>query len=186
MPHQIAGRHLGRNSAQRKALFRGLVTQVLQHERIETTESKAKAVRGDIEKIITLADGGRFPNPSAIDMHPSPSIRPPAYASIGRVFGWIASSEYGCNILDDDESGSKLANDSRELSPQSRARSSQPSTLSSVREILARESTADEIDGLEVVGTNGPHVSKPGSVGPVLFKDFAAELILLNLPFHGA
>jgi large subunit ribosomal protein L17 len=58
MPHQIAGRHLGRNSAQRKALFRGLVTQVLQHERIETTESKAKAVRGDIEKIITLAKRG--------------------------------------------------------------------------------------------------------------------------------
>lgn len=58
MPHQIAGRHLGRNSAQRKALFRGLVTQVLQHERIETTEAKAKAVRSDVEKIITLAKRG--------------------------------------------------------------------------------------------------------------------------------
>jgi large subunit ribosomal protein L17 len=58
MPHQVAGRHLGRNSAQRKALFRGLVTQVLQHERIETTQAKAKAVRGDVEKIITLAKRG--------------------------------------------------------------------------------------------------------------------------------
>ncbi len=58
MPHQIAGRHLGRNSAQRKALFRGLVTQVLQHERIETTEAKAKAVRADVEKMITLAKRG--------------------------------------------------------------------------------------------------------------------------------
>lgn len=58
MPHQIAGRHLNRNSSQRKALFKGLVTQVLQHERIETTEAKAKAVRGDIEKIITLAKRG--------------------------------------------------------------------------------------------------------------------------------
>lgn len=58
MPHQIAGRHLNRNSAQRKALFKGLVTQVLQHERIETTEAKAKAVRSDVEKIITLAKRG--------------------------------------------------------------------------------------------------------------------------------
>lgn len=58
MPHQIAGRHLNRNSSQRKALFKGLVTQVLQHERIETTEAKAKAVRSDIEKIITLAKRG--------------------------------------------------------------------------------------------------------------------------------
>ena len=58
MPHQIAGRHLGRNSAQRKTLFRGLVTQVLQHERIETTEAKAKAVRGDVEKMIGYAKRG--------------------------------------------------------------------------------------------------------------------------------
>ncbi len=58
MPHQIAGRHLGRNTARRKALFKGLVTQVLQHERIETTEAKAKAVRADIEKVITLAKRG--------------------------------------------------------------------------------------------------------------------------------
>ncbi|MCC7165149.1 MAG: 50S ribosomal protein L17 [Anaerolineae bacterium] len=54
----MSGRHLGRNSSQRKALFRGLVTQVLQHERIETTEAKAKAVRGDVEKMITLAKRG--------------------------------------------------------------------------------------------------------------------------------
>ncbi len=58
MPHQISGRHLGRNSSQRKALFRGLVTQVLQHERIETTEAKAKAVRSDVEKMIGYAKRG--------------------------------------------------------------------------------------------------------------------------------
>lgn len=58
MPHQIAGRHLGRSSSQRKALFHGLVTQVLQHERIETTEAKAKAVRGNVEKVIGYAKRG--------------------------------------------------------------------------------------------------------------------------------
>lgn len=58
MPHQIAGRHLGRNPSQRRALFKSLVTQVLRHERITTTEAKAKAVRGDVEKMITFAKRG--------------------------------------------------------------------------------------------------------------------------------
>lgn len=58
MPHQIAGRHLNRTTAQRTALFKGLITQIFQHERIETTEAKAKAVRGDVEKMITLAKRG--------------------------------------------------------------------------------------------------------------------------------
>jgi large subunit ribosomal protein L17 len=58
MPHQIAGRHLGRNTSQRKALFRNLVTELFRHERITTTEAKAKAVRGDAEKLITLAKRG--------------------------------------------------------------------------------------------------------------------------------
>jgi large subunit ribosomal protein L17 len=54
MPHQVAGRHLGRNTSQRRALFRGLVTELLRHERITTTEAKAKAVRGEAERLITL------------------------------------------------------------------------------------------------------------------------------------
>src|SRR5436309_2873906 len=58
MPHQIAGRHLGRNSSQRRALFRSLITELFRHERIRTTEAKAKAVRGDAEKLITLAKRG--------------------------------------------------------------------------------------------------------------------------------
>lgn len=58
MRHQVAGRHLGRNASQRKSLFRGLVTDLLRHERITTTEAKAKAVRGEAEKLITLAKRG--------------------------------------------------------------------------------------------------------------------------------
>lgn len=58
MRHQVAGRHLGRNTSQRKSLFRGLVTDLLRHERITTTEAKAKAVRGEAEKLITLAKRG--------------------------------------------------------------------------------------------------------------------------------
>lgn len=58
MRHKVAGRKLGRNSAQRKALFRNLVTELLWHERIRTTEAKAKAVRPYAERLITLAKRG--------------------------------------------------------------------------------------------------------------------------------
>lgn len=58
MRHQVRGRILGRNSAQRKALFRNLVRELYIHERIETTEAKARAIRSDAEKLITKAKRG--------------------------------------------------------------------------------------------------------------------------------
>jgi large subunit ribosomal protein L17 len=63
MRHQVAGRILGRDSAHRKALFRNLVRELYLHERITTTEAKARAVRAYAEKLITkakrsLVDGG--------------------------------------------------------------------------------------------------------------------------------
>lgn len=63
MRHQITGRTLGRDSGHRKALFRNLIKQLYTHERIVTTEAKARAVRSDAEKLITkakrgLAEGG--------------------------------------------------------------------------------------------------------------------------------
>jgi large subunit ribosomal protein L17 len=58
MRHRVAGRHLGRNSAQRKALFSNLVRSLYIHERIITTEAKARAIRADAEKLITKAKHG--------------------------------------------------------------------------------------------------------------------------------
>lgn len=55
MRHQVKGKKLGRDSAQRKALLRSLVTSFLEKERIQTTLAKAKAVRPVAEKMITLA-----------------------------------------------------------------------------------------------------------------------------------
>ena len=55
MRHKVAGYKLKRNIGSRKALFRGLVTSVIEHERIVTTVPKAKAVRPLVEKMITLA-----------------------------------------------------------------------------------------------------------------------------------
>jgi large subunit ribosomal protein L17 len=54
MRHRIAGRKLGRRSGHRRALYRNLVTELLKHEKIVTTEAKAKEVRSLAEKIITL------------------------------------------------------------------------------------------------------------------------------------
>ena len=54
MRHRVDGRLFGRTSNQRKALLKGLVTSLLEHERIETTEAKAKEVRRIAEKIISL------------------------------------------------------------------------------------------------------------------------------------
>ncbi len=58
MRHRMAGRSLGRDKDHRRALFRNLITELLRHERIETTEAKAKAIRADAEKMITLAKRG--------------------------------------------------------------------------------------------------------------------------------
>jgi large subunit ribosomal protein L17 len=58
MRHRLAGRTLSRSTGQRKALYRNLVTQLLKYGRIETTEAKAKAIRGQAEKMITLAKRG--------------------------------------------------------------------------------------------------------------------------------
>ncbi|MFA6850802.1 MAG: 50S ribosomal protein L17 [Selenomonadaceae bacterium] len=51
-------RKLGRNSSARKALFRSMLTAFFMHERIETTETKAKEVSGLAEQMITLAKRG--------------------------------------------------------------------------------------------------------------------------------
>jgi len=58
MRHRIAGRHLGRETSHRLALYRNLVTDLLRYERITTTEAKAKEIRPMAEKIITLGRRG--------------------------------------------------------------------------------------------------------------------------------
>jgi large subunit ribosomal protein L17 len=58
MRHRIAGRKLGRPTSQRVALLRSLVAELIRHERIRTTEAKAKEARGLAEKLITYGKGG--------------------------------------------------------------------------------------------------------------------------------
>ena len=58
MRHHRAGRKLGRDSAQRKALYSGLAGALIEHGRIRTTEAKAKEVRPIAEQMITLGRRG--------------------------------------------------------------------------------------------------------------------------------
>ncbi len=55
MRHKVAGKRLGRDKDHRKALRRNLINALFRHERIETTEAKARAIRGEAEKLITIA-----------------------------------------------------------------------------------------------------------------------------------
>jgi large subunit ribosomal protein L17 len=55
MRHQKAGRKFGRNTSHRRAMFRNLAGNLVLHERIETTEAKAKELRRIAERLITRA-----------------------------------------------------------------------------------------------------------------------------------
>jgi large subunit ribosomal protein L17 len=97
MRHRIAGRHLGRETSHRLALYRNLVTDLLRYERITTTEAKAKEIRPMAERIITLGrkggvhnrrQAGRFVYDSRVvrkvfdDIGPRMSTRPGGYLRI--------------------------------------------------------------------------------------------------------
>lgn len=58
MRHNKAGRRLGRTTSHREAMFRNMVTSLLNHEKITTTDAKAKEIRIVAEKMITLGKRG--------------------------------------------------------------------------------------------------------------------------------
>jgi large subunit ribosomal protein L17 len=60
MRHLKQGRKLGRTTAHRKALLRNLATALLEHERIITTEPKAKELRRVADKLVTLGKRGNL------------------------------------------------------------------------------------------------------------------------------
>jgi large subunit ribosomal protein L17 len=72
MRHQMSGRKLGRSASQRNQMARTMITQIIEHERIKTTEAKAKFIRGDVEKLITLAKHG---NKAGLEDTPSGKAR---------------------------------------------------------------------------------------------------------------
>jgi large subunit ribosomal protein L17 len=61
MRHQRTRHKLSRSASHRRALLRNLAKEVIDHERVRTTEAKAKAVKPEVEKLITLAKRGDLP-----------------------------------------------------------------------------------------------------------------------------
>lgn len=88
MRHRKAGKKLGRSSGHRRALRANLVTALFQHGRIETTEAKAKAVRGQAERLITLAKRGL----AAESDDPSRGVHARRLAA-GRLNRWIVEPD---------------------------------------------------------------------------------------------
>ncbi|TET54857.1 MAG: 50S ribosomal protein L17 [Anaerolineales bacterium] len=84
MRHRVAGKRLNRSGGHRKALRANLVTALFQHGRIETTEAKAKAIRGQAEKLITLAKRGL----AAEGDDPSRGVHARRLAA-GRLHRWV-------------------------------------------------------------------------------------------------
>lgn len=58
MRHLKAGRRLARTTEHRQAMLRNLITQLFEHEQVQTTQAKAKEARQWAEKMITLAKRG--------------------------------------------------------------------------------------------------------------------------------
>ncbi|MDO8498983.1 MAG: 50S ribosomal protein L17 [bacterium] len=53
MRHRVYGKHLGRDKDERRSLFRGLVRELFIHESIVTTQAKAKAIKGLVDRLIS-------------------------------------------------------------------------------------------------------------------------------------
>lgn len=66
MRHRVPGNRLGRPQDQRQALLRSLATELLRHDEIVTTLSKAKALRGETERLITKGKKGQVADYKAL------------------------------------------------------------------------------------------------------------------------
>lgn len=91
MRHKVSGKLFGRTANQRKALLRGLMASLFEHQRIETTLAKAKEVKKLAERIVTLGVKG--------DLHSKRVAlsRVPNRASIAKLFNDIAPRFSGRN-----------------------------------------------------------------------------------------
>ncbi|MDX1688020.1 MAG: 50S ribosomal protein L17 [Candidatus Promineifilaceae bacterium] len=69
MRHRVKGRRLGRDSAHRKALRRNMIADLICHERLVTTEAKARMLRPAAEKVITIAKRGLAKDDPAATVH---------------------------------------------------------------------------------------------------------------------
>ena len=82
MRHQRSSQRFDRSTDARLAMFRGLVTDLLKHEQIKTTEAKAKAIRPLAEKMVTLGKDNTL-------------------AARRRVLGYVYDKDVAAKVFDD-------------------------------------------------------------------------------------
>jgi large subunit ribosomal protein L17 len=84
MRHGVISGRFDRPIGFRQMMFRNLVTEILDHEKIKTTEPKAKAVRGMAEKMITLAkEGGLHARRQAMSYITDSKVAEKLFAELG-------------------------------------------------------------------------------------------------------
>ena len=93
-----------------------------------------------------------------------------------------APNNEGCDVLNDDEAGSNHANDAGVLAPESAPLSVDALATPRVADVLAGESTTDDVDMLKLLSC-APDVFVPRGVRPVLREHLAAVRIDLDLPY---
>ena len=91
MRHRKAGRKLGMDSTARKAMFRNMVTSLMLHGQIRTTEARAKELRRFAERVITL--GKRAPATDGLSGDALKNARAARVAAIRRARLWINNDE---------------------------------------------------------------------------------------------
>ncbi|MBI4733238.1 MAG: 50S ribosomal protein L17 [Rubrobacteridae bacterium] len=108
MRHAKKGRKIGTDASHRKAIFEGLARQLIIHERLKTTEAKAKELRPMVEKVITLGKRGDLhARRQALAVLHDREVVHKLFAEIERLlpFGFHNSNEFPpslFNILYDD------------------------------------------------------------------------------------
>lgn len=95
-----------------------------------------------------------------------------------------STNKDGCDVLHDDVSGSKQANDAGVLRPQSAPTAFDAGLLPAAADVLAGESSADDIDSpaFGVAGWEGSDIVVPPDAGPVLLEYLAGERVDFHLP----
>jgi len=102
MRHRKAGRKFGMDSSARKAMFRNMVTSLMVHGRIRTTEAKAKELRGYAERLITI--GKTAPSAASIDGLSGDELRQAKadrVHAIRRVKRWVNNDDAVNKLLND-------------------------------------------------------------------------------------
>ena len=87
MRHRKAGRRFGMDSSARKAMLRNMVTSLMVHGQIRTTEARAKELRGFAEKVITI--GKRAPSLDGLDGEALAKAKAQRVAAIRRARLWV-------------------------------------------------------------------------------------------------